>query len=244
MRNIRILTLCIFASIGPILFAEIGPADYVPLKINQNIDATYPPSMIIAGVKSGVASVAISVDDSGALTDYVVTAYTHPAFADEALAALKKWTFEPARIHGARRNAKADLTFHFELHGVAVVSMDVMSYNELVHFKIAQNSDIYSACSLSQLDRAPDPKKLVSPVYPKELARSSGGGRVRVDFFIDPEGRVRIPAVSEKEIEANAELAAVAVMAVTQWTFSPPKSGGKPVLVMAHQDFDFKPASS
>ncbi|HTU00159.1 MAG TPA: TonB family protein, partial [Candidatus Sulfotelmatobacter sp.] len=244
MRNTRIIVLCIASFFGPMAFAQIGLPEYVPLKINQTVDASYPPSMVTAGVKSGAASVAISVDDSGQLTDYVVTAYTNSAFAEEALAALRKWTFEPARIYGAPRNSKADLTFRFELNGVAVVSMDVILYNELVHFKIAPNSDVYSACTLSQLDRIPSPTKVVNPVYPKELARSSHGGHVQVEFYIDPQGRVRMPSVTKETIEANAELAAVAVMAVAQWQFAPPMSKGRPVLVLAYQDFNFKPASS
>lgn len=244
MRNIGILALCVSLGSGPAAFAQFDLPGYVPLKINQTVDATYPPSMVTADVKSGAASVAISVDANGQLTDYVVTAYTNSAFAREALAALRKWTFEPARIHGAPRNSKADLTFRFEFNGVAVVSMDVILYNELVHFKIAPNGDVYAACTLSQLDRVPSPTKIVNPVYPKELARTSRGGRVEVEFYIDPQGRVRMPSVNKETIEANAELAAVAVMAVAQWQFEPPTSRGRPVLVLAHQDFDFKPASS
>jgi TonB family protein len=244
MRNIGILVLCMSSLAGQAAFAQFELPEYVPLKINQTVDATYPPSMVTAGVKSGAAGVAIAVDDKGKLTDYLVTAYTHSAFAEETLAALRKWTFEPARIHGAPRNSKADLTFRFELEGVVVVSMDVILYNELVHFKIAPNSDVYTACTLSQLDRIPSPTKVVRPVYPRELARSSRGGHVDVEFYIDPQGCVRMPSVSKEAIEANAQLAAVAVMAVEQWQFAPPVSKGKPVLVLAHQDFDFRPASS
>jgi TonB family protein len=244
MRNIRILVLCASAYLGASASAQVGLPEYVPLKIHQTVDASYPPSMVTAGVKDGAACVAISVDDSGRLSDYVVTAYTNSMFADEAVAALQKWTFEPARIFGAPRNSKADLTFRFEIDGVVVVSMDVILYNELVHFKITPNSDVYAACSLSQLDRIPSATKIVNPVYPKELARSSRGGHVEVEFYIDPQGRVRMPSVTKEAIEANAELAAAAVMAVEQWQFAPPTAKGRPVLVLARQDFDFKPASS
>ena len=235
--------LALLASLvcSPTALAQAALPDYVPVKINQNVDATYPPSMTTAGVKSGVASLAIAVDDTGVLSDCLATGYTHPAFAASAMTALRKWTFEPARIHGAPRNSKADVTFHFEQDGVAVVSMDVISYNELVHFKVAPNSEAYSVCTLSQLDRVPAPLKVVSPVYPGELARSSRGGHVVVEFYIDPQGRVRIPSVARETIEASPELAAVAVAAVSQWQFAPPVSSGKPVLVVASQDFSFKP---
>lgn len=241
MKSPTFLALLASLLISPLALAQAGLPAYVPLKINQTVDAAYPQKMVAAGIKNGVASLAISVDDNGVLTDYLATAYTHPSFADAAVAALRRWTFEPARIHGAPRNSKADLTFHFELDGVAVVSMDVISYNELVHFKVAPNSEAYNVCTLPQLDHAPAPLRTVNPVYPAELARSSRGGHVLVEFYIDEQGRVRIPSVARETIEANAELAAVAVTAVSQWQFAPPVSNGRPVLVLANQDFSFRP---
>ncbi len=243
MKNQTLLALCASILCSPLAIAQIGLPDYVPVKINQTVDAVYPSRMVAAGVKSGVASLAIAVDDNGVLTDCLATAYTHPAFAEAARAALQKWTFEPARIHGAPRNSKADLTFHFELDGVAVVSLNVVSYNEQMLLRIAPNSGAYSVCALSQLDRAPAPTKTVNPVYPTQLAHSSRGGHVQVDFYIDQLGNVRMPSVSKETIEANAELAAVAVMALSQWHFEPPLHSGQPVVATASQDFNFKPAA-
>ena len=240
MKSPTFLALCASLLCSPLAPAQVGLPDYVPVKINQTVDATYPLIMVTYGVKSGAASFAFSVDDKGVLSDCLATAYTHPAFADSAMAALRKWTFEPARIHGAPRNSKTEVTFHFEQDGVAVVSMDVMSYNELVHFKVAPNSEAYSVCSVAQLDHAPVATRSAAPVYPDQLARTSRGGRVQVQFYIDPLGRVRMPSVARETIEANAELAALAVTAVSQWQFDPPTSNGKPVLVAASQEFNFK----
>jgi TonB family protein len=195
------------------------------------------------GIKSGIASVAIAVDDKGQLTDYLITAYTHPAFADSAVAALKKWKFEPAMIRGNPRNSKADLTFKFAVEGVVVVSVSAASVGEMLEYKLAPLSEAYSACTLAQLDRIPTPTKIVNPQYPGQLARSSRGGHVSVEFYIDEQGHVRMPSVSRETIEANEELSAVAVSAVAQWQFDPPLSKGRPVLVLAKQDFTFKPAA-
>ena len=61
-----------------------------------------------------------------------------------------------------------------------------------------------------------------------------------MEFYIDETGHVRLPAVSRETNEADEELSAAAVTAVEQWQFEPPVSKGKPVFVLAHQDFDFK----
>jgi len=243
MKSPRILALGALALISPAAPAQIGLPTYVPMKIDQTVEATYPTRLAAIGLKSGAASLAIAVDEDGRLTDTLVTAYSHPAFAQAALEAVRKWKFEPARVHGAPRKSKSDVTFRFELEGVVVVTLTPMTYGELVHFKIAPASEAYSACTLAQLDRIPNPTKIVNPVYPKQLARSSLGGHIRVEFYIDETGRVRMPSVSRETDEASEELSSAAITAVSQWQFDPPTVKGRPVLVLAHQDIDFKPAA-
>ena len=77
-----------------------------------------------------------------------------------------------------------------------MVTLTPITYGELVHFKIAPDSEAYSACTLAQLDRIPNPTKIVNPVYPTQMARSSSGGHIHVEFYIDETGRVRMPSVS------------------------------------------------
>jgi TonB family protein len=224
------------------LGAQVGFPDYVPLKINQTVDPVYPQGIVDVGIRSGVACVAVSIDDSGKLADYLVTAYSHPRFAENAVAALRKWTFEPAKVHGSPRNCEADLTFRFEVEGVVLVSLTPFSINELVRYRIAPDSSAFGAASARQLDRVPTPTKIVNPVYPMELARDSRGGRVSVDFYIDEEGHVRMPSVSLETNEANENLAAIAVTTIGLWEFAPPTSKGRPVVMLARQDFEFRPA--
>lgn len=242
MKSPRILVLCALTLCSS-LSAMPGFPDYVPVKVNQRQEAVYPSSLVSVGLKSGSASVAIAVDDAGHLTDYLVTAYTHPAFADSAVAALKKWTFEPAMIHGFPRNSKSDLTFRFQMEGVVVVTMTSLSYGEMLHLKLAPGSYAYRACTLGELDHIPIPTKIVNPVYQDKLARSSRGGHVLVSFYIDEQGHVRMPSVSKETNDANEELAALAVTAVSQWQFDPPMWKGRPVLVAAQQDIHFKPSA-
>jgi TonB family protein len=244
MKSPRILVLCASALCSSLTLSALpGIPDFVPVQMHQNEDPMYPSDLISLGVKSGSASIAVAIDDAGHLTDYLVTAYTHPSFAASAVNALKKWKFEPALIHGTPRNSKSDLTFRFQVEGVVVVTMTTLSYAEMLHLKLAPGSEAYTACTLAELDRIPTPIKIVNPVYPNELARSSRGGHVSVGFYIDEQGHVRMPSVSRETNEANEELAAIAVMAVSQWQFEPPTSKGRPVLVLAQQDFHFKPSA-
>jgi TonB family protein len=244
MKCLKTLLVCASTLfLAPALPAMPGEPNYVPVRVNQTEEAVFPSSLVPLGIKSGSASVAVALDDAGRITDYLVTAYSHPAFAESAVAAIRKWKFEPALVHGYPRNSKSDLTFRFQLEGVVVMTMTTFSYEEMLHMKLFPDSMAYRACTLGELDRIPIPTRIVKPVYPDRVARSSRGGHVLVGFYIDEQGRVRMPSVSRETNEANEELAAIAITAVSQWQFDPPTSKGKPVLVLAQQDFSFNPAA-
>jgi TonB family protein len=243
MKNVKssLLALLVLGGASHLTAQGGFNSPYVPVSMDQTEEAVFPQSLVGLGIRSGAASIAIAVDDKGQLTDYLVTAYSHPAFAESAVAALKKWKFEPAQIHGYARNSKADLTFKFQVEGVVVVSVSALSGAEIIEYKLAPLSQAYAACTLAELDRIPTPNKIVNPVYPPQVARSSRGGRVSVQFYIDEQGHVRMPSVSSAQVEENEELAAIAVGAVSQWQFDPPLRRGRPVLVRAEQVFTFDP---
>ena len=243
MKTLRLLLLPVALSCSPMAaFAQFATPEYEAMKVIQTEAPVFPKQVLTLGLRNGDVRVAIQIDADGVLTDYLVTAYTHPDFADAAVAAIKKWRFVPARIHGLTRGATADLNFRFEAEGIVVVDLTVLTISELIHFRMVPGAMSFSACTLGQLDRTPTPIKIVKPVYPGRLARSSHGGHVTVEFYIDEQGRVRLASVDRQTIEANEELAAAAVTAVEQWQFEPPLMNGRPVLTLAQQDISFKPA--
>lgn len=91
-----------------------------------------------------------------------------------------------------------------------------------------------------QLDRAPLPQKVVQPAYGARLAEQGIRGDVKVSFYIDPQGQVRMPAPVEAD---HPELAYLATEALRQWVFQPPTRAGRPVLVQAVQRFSFSPST-
>ena len=215
--------------------------NYVPMKVIQTDEVIYPRRATESGVTSGKVQVSVQVDEHGKLTDQLVTAYTHPALAESAVQALKRWRYEPAWVNGQPRSATVDLVFEFESRGMVVVDMTVHSYVQMRDVRLRPSAYSYGVHTLRQLDRIPTPTKVVQPVYP---AVSNAGTMpvITVQFFIDEKGKVRLPAVSRETSEKNDAFAAAAVNAVSQWEFEPPLSRGQPVLVAARQDFNFRPA--
>lgn len=213
--------------------AESPGAD-AGIAINQDTVLVYPPRMLYSAIYYGEARVVISVDDQGKLTDLLVTGYTHEEFAAASIAALKRWSFEPARAGGRPRASRADVLFVFRDRGVIVHNFPGALEQYRV-FGAMQDRYVFKPSKLGELDRTPIPIKVVAPLSGK----SDREHRVTVEFYIDEEGRVRMPAVARES--ADDAFAAAAVAAVEQWRFEPPLRRGRPVLVYAHQEFNFHP---
>lgn len=224
------------------LIAQVPLADYVPMKIIQTEPVVYPHAAKDLGIATGEAQVAIQIDDKGKLTDYLVTAYTYPAFAEAAVVALKRWEYRPAYLHGEGRSARADLTFTFESQGLVLVDLTVSSYVEQRNYQLHPGTYAFHVCTLRDLDRIPTPTQVVKPLYPREFAGKAV--KVVVQFYIDKDGQVRLPAVDSETGAAHDALSAAAVQAVTEWKFEPPVSKGRPVVVAVRQEFNFKAATN
>jgi TonB family protein len=237
LRTLTLLALALGASA-----ATAAPlTDYTPMKVIQTQPVAYPRQLSDLGLTAGQVRVSVQIDETGKLTDHLVTAYSHPLFADSAVQALKKWRFEPAMLQGQARSATVDLEFVFETRGMVVVNMNVGSYVEMRDLQLRPTAHSYRVSRLSELDRIPTPAKVVSPVYPPTADQERQEATVTVFFYIDEQGTVRMPAVSRESSEANEILAGAALQAVTEWKFEPPMSKGRPVLVAARQDFHFRP---
>lgn len=238
--KLRSLTFLALALAAPV--AQAAPLSaYTPMKVIQTQPVSYPRQLTDLGITTGQVRVSVQIDETGQLTDHLVTAYSHPLFAESAVQALKKWRYEPAVLQGQARSATVDLEFVFETRGMVVVNMNVGSYVEMRNIQLRPTANSYRVSRLSELDSIPTPAKVVSPVYPPTADQERQEATVTVFFYIDEQGNVRMPAVSRESSEANEILAGAALQAVTEWKFEPPLSRGRPVLVAARQDFHFRP---
>lgn len=236
IRALLCLVIGMFTS-GLLLGAEISraaEAGDAGIAIHQSSVLVYPPMMLYNAIYYGEARVVISVDENGKLTDCLVTGYTNEAFAEAAVGALKRWNYESARANGRARASRADVLFIFRDRGVIVQNLPGALEQHRI-FGALQDRYTFKPCKLGELDRIPNPIHVVPPV----AARYSGSHSVMVEFYIDDEGKVRMPAVARES--ADDVYAAAAVSAVEQWRFEPPLRKGRPVLVYAQQEFNFLP---
>jgi TonB family protein len=242
MKN-TILHLVLSLSLG-VVFSMVHAAELpaansgdTPLKIIDKVNPAFPYRLIENGITRGEAQVVFLVDSTGKLADWLITAYTHKEFADVALAAIKTWKFEPSQAAGKPIGTVVDMSFLYQINGVVVIDRkpDLVLRTEQWG---AEGKYSYQPCPAQKLDRPPQAVRALKPVYPKELGEQGIVGKVLVEFYIDEQGKARLPIASQS---SNKTLAAIAIAAVDQWQFEPPTRQGKPVLVSASQEFNFEP---
>jgi TonB family protein len=222
-----------FAALALAAVGADGPDDNVGIAYEQNGTLSMPTSLLFNGVHYAEVRIVIAIDTDGKLTDSLMVGYTDRTCAEAALAAVKRWTYEPARVHGRARAGRADIMFVFKAD---VVSVETGTQN-IQHILVdgLEERYVYQACQLSELDRIPTPIQVTRPVVGPDR---HGERKVTVEFYIDEEGKVRMPVVERED--AGDPYAAAAIAAVEQWRFDPPLRHGHPALVAAKQEFTFK----
>jgi len=227
------------AAFLPAARAAFGDEDNGGIVIHQDTGRVlvFPPKLLAEGVPSGEVEVVISVDAKGQLSDVLPVGYTNPEFAEAVVTALKTWSYEPARFHDRPVASRVDLKISFKSE------VSVMVINLGWHYWERMSGDwshyAFKAFKLGDLDKIPTPVQTPRPLLPKSEANSTRAHNVTVEFFIDEDGKVRVPTVDRDE--ADNVYAAAAVAAVEQWRFEPPVRRGRPVLVIAQQEFNFRP---
>jgi TonB family protein len=210
-------------------------ADRQSVKIIETVTPVFPLGLPEQGFFEGEARIAIAVDETGKLTDWLVVGYSHRRFAEESVDAIKQWKFEPARMRGKPVSVQIEILISFATSGV-VISCDAGTAMARYTNSLFKSREAYQPCTMREIDRIPTPRNAVSPAYSKTLADEGVKGTVVVDFFIDETGTLRMPAIKSSDYD---ELASLAVAAMQQWKFEPPTRHGVPVLVRAKQVFHF-----
>jgi TonB family protein len=235
-RVIFVLALALAGPVSPAAPAGSEFWDDRPLRIVQTSQMSFPPALAAEGVNEGEVRVVLNVDAAGRLVDYLVTGYTDRALADEWAFHVRDWSFEPARQRGVPVGTRGEVVFSFQARGL-VVSLRpndaaAFSANGLISPTLTS-----LLCRPSELDEPVRALRIVEPQHPgsRETARSIRP-TVLVDFYIDPEGRPRMPVIVRATDESYAS---AAVDALLQWQFSSPARHGRSVIVRATQLFTF-----
>ena len=218
------------------VLAETNDDTVRDLKLTQYVEPVFPESVKLDGVAEGQVVLAVNNDAAGVPGDVLVLSSTHPKLSAAAVEAVKQWRFAPAT--GATTRI---LRLGFRYNGIiyaqtardSEVTSDADTSSDAMHSPV-------KVLPLQSLSQVPKPLAQPMPAYPVALAAKGQEGRAAVRFYVDEEGRVRLPEVIDA---TSPEFAAAAVAAVSQWRYEPPRSGGRNVVAADRWAFKFAAAN-
>jgi outer membrane biosynthesis protein TonB len=207
-----------------------------PVQILQTVEAKFPHELTAKGIREGEVRAVLIVDADGKLSDCLITAYTHPEFAIELLNAVRSWEYIPAKQNGEPTGQRIQIVFYFNQKGAIVSMLPAMAIASSLN-RFIQTPLTWLVCKASELDQVPVARERVSPRHPgKSMNPPASNGSATIDFYIDAEGRPRMPVVMKASHE---EFAVAAAEALLNWRFDPPTYRGRPIAVRMMQEFIF-----
>lgn len=248
MNTTRLSQYVIFALFACLWTATVSGEYSNESAIKVTIEPLYPVALSLQEIDEGVAEFVIVVDNQGTLRDYILVKASHPLFGQAVDRVLPSWDFLPVLIDGERVNAMHRITVNFRSSGVFVVGVDTVSTIKDIRIKTiggSSNNREYHVPLLPELDSAPQPLQVVDPSVFDSEAIPKEGLRIVYNFFIDQEGRVRIPWIDEQEFQhVDDRILDATYDALMQWEFTPPTINGEKVVAQVSQPFWFTSSKS
>ncbi len=205
------------------------------MRLDKFVVPEFPEFLRRTGVLQGTVVAAIRHDGLGQADDVLVLESSDPRFTAAAIEAIQEWRFAAHPRSAAPVEQLVPIVrFLFTSSSVSVVSATVDA-GRVSRTRVRADSPI-ELPNFSHLDTPPKVRAQPMPEFPAALKGQVGDGVALVKYFVDREGRARVPVV----VSATApEFATAALAAVKQWRFDPPRLDGKPVIALETHTFRF-----
>ncbi|HEY8994369.1 MAG TPA: energy transducer TonB [Lacunisphaera sp.] len=211
-----------------------GPDAEDNLRWHRYAAPVFPIEISQTTVRDGFATVAFTFDDDGRITDQVVLAASHPLFAEAVRSAVAQWQLDTRTLPATERRDTRRFDF---LRNGSIVGM---SQRDALKSALDPFGDL-AADPIVTLKESVLSAPLKNPAggqpeFPKELSGRIREGMATVEFVVDAEGRVRVPAVTSA---SHPAFGAAALASVRAWRFAPPQHQGRSVQIMTERTVRF-----
>lgn len=213
------------------------------LNLSRFVLPEYPAALRQAGVAQGNVIVALETRRSaaGPAGEFLVLSATAPQFADSVSRAIGGWRFAEPKAGSAPEGTTGPTIIRFQFVSTGVVTLSVPDFQarRTAALNESAGGNTVILPTFADLDRVPASVNQPMPAYPAALRTKPVPGTAAVRFFVDAEGRVRLPSITSA---SAPEFAEAALGVLSQWRFEPPVLSGKPVIAIGTWTFNFGPA--
>lgn len=206
------------------------------LKLTKYVEPEFPGMARLSGLAEGQVALAISRTPDGMPADVLVLQASDPTLGVAAAEAARKWRFQPTT--DPAELAARTVRIGFRLNGVVIYPFGKQPAQEALAAMNEQTlREPVRVPRLQSLAKAPRALTQPMPAYPAALQSRAVEGTAAVRFYVDEEGRVRLPEIIEA---STPEFADATLAAVAHWRYEPPLDGGRRIVASDHWAFQFK----
>jgi TonB family protein len=206
------------------------------LNLTKFVEPAFPDMARMEGVPEGQVALAITRTPDGVPADVLVLQATDPLFGMAAAEAARAWRFQPT--NDPAKLGVRTVRMSFRLSGVVVYPFGKRNIDSprliLDEKEISAPVHVPRVQALSQVPR---PLAQPMPTYPVALQSKAINGEASVRFYVDEEGRVRMPEVIDA---TTPEFADAALQAVARWRYERPLDRGRAIVARDNWAFQFK----
>jgi TonB family protein len=219
-------------------------ADYVPVKQAGRLEAVIPQELKRLLLSEPSVRFHVVVDETGAISDYLAVEATHVGLLEKGTEKLQEARFNPATKDGKAVRGKITVMVGFFdpeqrawRDGAQYTPMggSVSDAVDRRVYKLQEEALRYRESSPNELD---EPLKMLESklylVHPPEEPAPTG--KVVVEYWIDHEGKVRLPEILSSDHE---NLSLSVLMTLKETRFAPPTHNGNATYVKVRQPFNF-----
>ena len=188
----------------------------------------YPAEALKAGI-NGTVSLDVTVDETGTVSDVVVT-QSVAALDQVSVEAARQWKFVPSTLNGAPNSMHLAIDFIFTPQGGIQDTVRPLTSAPTASVVQAPPAPPAPGAPLRIGGNIQPPKKLVdvAPVYPADALQAGVQGVVIIEATIGPDGAV----TSARVLRSVQQLDQAANDAVRQWRFAPTIVNGAAVPII------------
>jgi hypothetical protein len=218
-----------------------------PIQQTGILEAVIPAPLQPLLLENAQVKFLVTVNEEGKIVDHLAIAATHHELLARADQALLQATFAPATDQGKPVQSSAEVTvFFFDPEQRAVRSGLISQPHGLTAtegamrriYEVSKARFAYRRAVAAELDHPVEAKETKVMVLTDAAGVPAAGGCV-VDFYIDPQGEVRMPRVVSSD---NETVALSALLTLQHTRYSPVTRNGVPAYVKVRQPISYAAA--
>jgi hypothetical protein len=168
--------------------------------------------------------IAVLIDEMGKVDDWIALETDDQPLVSAISRVIGDWRFTPRSLNGQTSWSYRELTLNFAQQG-GIVTLTPLTAAQKFYGTLNESTRL--AIPYVELGKEPKIKNAQAPAVPRDWVGQRQQLNVSIEYFIDAEGKVRMPMVQSSN--ADDRVTALIMEALMRWEYEPATFRGRQV---------------